>query len=348
LVASLSLVSPDHPEVATLLEASRAVPLDSPGGTTLAYHRVRLMIAKGERTETRALLDRLLREDVEARGPSARSLFLDQRLQVATDLADLSAHLPRLLVAWGRRYYGELPEGSRMEGDRGPGTSPVGARLLNGLPLSDLSRLATKGDDSTGGLRFEIAQAAWVKALVLEDEAMLSALEHRYPELAGGSRARSRPLARLIQWTSEIHPPWVVPDGPSQPRERWEPGLSPMGTTGWWCDTRSGFELVNAESPAFLETKAAERAQTEWAAVVAAGSGPEFAARRAARLARETPDEPAIPQALHLAVASTRWACSSGAAGVGEASLQAFRLLQQRYPGSVWAKKTKYWYAGRH
>jgi hypothetical protein len=343
LVAVLSWIGPDHPEVGLLLEAARAVPLDSPAGTTVAYHRLRLMLAKGERAPARAFLDRLLREDVEARGASARNRFLDLRLQLATDLQDLRAHLPRALVAWGYMYAGELPDAGRVEAGPAVGTSPLGARLLSGLPLSDLRHLALETDEDTSTLRPEIAHAAWAKAFVLEDEATLDALEERYPGLASGPEARSRALSRLVHWIKSLHPPWVIPDGPQQSLERWEPFASPVFDTGWWCDASR--ISTGAETPAYLEAWAAERARAEWAVVAAAGSGPEFAARRAVRLARESPREPAAPEALHLAVASTRWACSGGA--VGDASRSAFRLLHQQYAQTSWARKTRYWYAGR-
>ncbi|HKA53560.1 MAG TPA: hypothetical protein VKJ47_07840 [Candidatus Binatia bacterium] len=57
--------------------------------------------------------------------------------------------------------------------------------------------------------------------------------------------------------------------------------------------------------------------------------------------AKEHPDDPRIPAALHRAVKSARYGCTSG-----ELSRQAFQLLHKRYPESEWTRKTKYWYSG--
>jgi hypothetical protein len=49
-----------------------------------------------------------------------------------------------------------------------------------------------------------------------------------------------------------------------------------------------------------------------------------------------------VPEALHLAVKSTRFGCTG--ADTGKFSKVAFDLLHNRYPKSPWAQKTKYWY----
>jgi hypothetical protein len=85
-------------------------------------------------------------------------------------------------------------------------------------------------------------------------------------------------------------------------------------------------------------------ARSEWEVLQQAGAGPRWFCERAMAWARASPDEARVPEALHLAVASTRWACSGH--GLGGASRAAFRLLHSRYGSTTWAKKTKYWYDG--
>jgi len=55
--------------------------------------------------------------------------------------------------------------------------------------------------------------------------------------------------------------------------------------------------------------------------------------------AKRKPDDPRVPEALHRAVKSARYGCTSN-----DLSKQAFQLLHRRYPDSSWAKKTPYWY----
>lgn len=52
--------------------------------------------------------------------------------------------------------------------------------------------------------------------------------------------------------------------------------------------------------------------------------------------------DPRVPEALHLAVKSTRFGCVDKE--TGKFSKAAFDLLHQRYPRSRWAEQTKYWY----
>ena len=58
--------------------------------------------------------------------------------------------------------------------------------------------------------------------------------------------------------------------------------------------------------------------------------------------AKAHPDDPRVPEALHLAVTAGHLSCSTGR--TAEYSKQAFTMLHKSYPNSEWAKKTKYWY----
>jgi len=52
--------------------------------------------------------------------------------------------------------------------------------------------------------------------------------------------------------------------------------------------------------------------------------------------------DPRVPEALHLAVRSTRYGCTDD--NTTKFSKQAFQLLHKNYPKSEWAAKTKYWF----
>jgi hypothetical protein len=58
--------------------------------------------------------------------------------------------------------------------------------------------------------------------------------------------------------------------------------------------------------------------------------------------ATKDPDDPRLPEALHLAVNATRYGC--GDKDTGRWSKAAFDLLHRKYPNTTWAKKTKYWF----
>ncbi len=60
-------------------------------------------------------------------------------------------------------------------------------------------------------------------------------------------------------------------------------------------------------------------------------------------LERETGGDKYLPEALHLAVRATRYACRRPADN-GPRSRAAFAMLHERYPESVWAAQTPYWF----
>jgi hypothetical protein len=96
--------------------------------------------------------------------------------------------------------------------------------------------------------------------------------------------------------------------------------------------------------PLFVEKNQGETASLEWARLVSLGIAPNYLSQFVTEWAKQNPEDPRIPEALHLAVRSTRYGCTDKE--TGKFSRAAFELLHQRYPKSLWAKKTPYWYSG--
>jgi TolA-binding protein len=76
--------------------------------------------------------------------------------------------------------------------------------------------------------------------------------------------------------------------------------------------------------------------------VKAAPVGPNYLCSQVLAWTRAHPDDPRVPEALHLAVKSTRFGLTDDK--TSDFSRRAFRLLHSRYPKSEWAAKTKYWF----
>ena len=85
-------------------------------------------------------------------------------------------------------------------------------------------------------------------------------------------------------------------------------------------------------------------AAAEAAKLRALGTGPNYLAQTAINWATKNPTDARAPEALHLAVRSTRYGCTDKE--TGRWSKAAFDLLHRRYPNSSWAKETKYWFNG--
>jgi hypothetical protein len=59
--------------------------------------------------------------------------------------------------------------------------------------------------------------------------------------------------------------------------------------------------------------------------------------------AKAHPEDPRVPESLHLAVRATRYGAGTDKES-SRYSKEAFDLLHKKYPDSPWTKQTKYWY----
>jgi hypothetical protein len=127
----------------------------------------------------------------------------------------------------------------------------------------------------------------------------------------------------------------------------------------WWCGaafppgatTATGEEQDKAEPlwrldpkkfPIFLTQAERAEASREHAALLALGAAPNYLSRQVIQWGMKNADDPRVPEALHLAVKTTRYGCTDKE--TGRWSKAAYDLLHKRYPNSVWAKRTPYWF----
>jgi hypothetical protein len=94
--------------------------------------------------------------------------------------------------------------------------------------------------------------------------------------------------------------------------------------------------------PQFVTPAEAKELESETAKLNAAGAGPAFLAQQVIDWATAHPDDPRNPEALALAVKSSRFGCTDNDSA--KYSEQAFRLLHTRYPDSDWTRRTPYWF----
>ena len=117
------------------------------------------------------------------------------------------------------------------------------------------------------------------------------------------------------------------------------------GDNHWW-DRESDLEIMRARSAppdlAFLSPERVEAARSEWQKLKQLGAGPSYLARQTLQWAKDRPDDPRVPEALHFAVRSTRYSCDDEQTSA--LSHKAFELLHSRYASSKWAKQTPYWF----
>ena len=94
--------------------------------------------------------------------------------------------------------------------------------------------------------------------------------------------------------------------------------------------------------PEWLKGTQKNAANSEWRELSTIGTAPNYLTEQVVAYAKLQPQDPRVPQALHLAVRSTRYGCTN--IETSKLSKSAFNLLHERYPQSEWSAKTKYYY----
>lgn len=92
----------------------------------------------------------------------------------------------------------------------------------------------------------------------------------------------------------------------------------------------------------YMAAGAQAAGQAEWDRLAALPVAPDFLTEQGLAFANKFPQDRRVPEALHLAVRTTRYGCTSAA--TKKFSRQAFELLHKNYPASEWVRKTPRWY----
>jgi hypothetical protein len=231
-------------------------------------------------------------------------------------------------------------------------------------------------------LRRDVAVAAWTRAILLKNESVAQELTPVLIELAPEvktaladytsatdpeNREFSAILAILrnpgfrpfvsadpargwfINFTEEsafdnidaFHDNWWCGFAPPPKDERWRQDYYRM-----FSNLREPLKEIYPDGgiavPGFLQSADGAAAQEEQSALAALPSAPRWLGKFAVESAAAHPDDPRVPEALHLVVRAWRYGCTES---TGENySKQAFELLHKRYPQSEWSKKTPYWF----
>ena len=178
LLAALALMQPDEAPGTALLADAAALDPQAPAYLTALFHRIRLLNGTADPANLRALVDAALaRTDLTT---TTRNLFLAERLQLATSLAETAVFTLRQRQceqdsdgcdanAWG--FYGT---GSGLfDGDKGVGDD---ARyLIDRMALP--TRVALSGVASLPApIRMDIALTSFARAVLVHDDATADAL----------------------------------------------------------------------------------------------------------------------------------------------------------------------------
>ncbi len=365
LVAALSKVNAQNVKTAALQQAAAKIPASSPAFPSVSFHSIRLDIAAGRSVDARIKLDTLLQKQRATFNASALNLFLHQRMTVSSNLEDFLTYSQRMPAGFSWDEDGtEIPvEADELGTDAQRIQGKVlfdsdAAEILNrGLPVALLAEAAAN-KSLPDHLRRDVAQAAWLRAVLLGNHATATALA---------------PTLKLLvpEMSSLLNDYTSMPEPAGKKFSAiyaWLkfPGLEPVVDSGsgrgtplneqdsyrdnWWCaaalaeprtekDSGGGTGKI---SPNFLTAAQRATAAKEYAVLASFGAAPNYLCRQVIEWATSHPADPRVPEALHLAVKSTRYSCTDKQ--TGKWSKAAYDFLHQHYPGNTWTKQTPYWF----
>jgi hypothetical protein len=359
LVAALMKATPAHgARIDPLVRAAATLPASHPGYASAHYHRIRLLAARHATpalfAETKTMLGTLRPED----GRSTRNALLELAVRLAPTLDDLLDHataVPAGVYDDGGFGLVQPPENAT------PQLHPAAADLISSkLPVSLLAA-AAKSPKLPNEIRAQVAVAAWVRAVILNDRGteksiapVVSTLNPAIrPYVEKVSASKTRPQRRLALLAALLEAPASSPSVFA-----WRKGSVTTGTisssydSNWWCGLAAagGNAGTTWQTPGnvpsydvrFLSRAQRQARDGQVRRLNRLGSAPTFLANESADVAKLLPNDPKLPELLHLAVRATRYGCKD--AGTTPASRRAFRTLHSKYPNSDWTKKTPYYY----
>lgn len=341
-----SLAQDDDPDA---IEAARHLDPNAPAYESATYYA---LLRQSDPDQARRWADDALSHKLTL---STRNLVLAERLKLAPDWSEFLRYGPRR----------PEPKLEAFDGDEAPaekppvptGTAPLfdqdaTAALNHHVPFA-LWVDATRNSLLPPHLQLQIAEAAWVRAVVLGKDADAHALMERVvqlrPEWASTAReylAASDPeAARFDAAFLLLRAPEVTPFVEAGANAGNLAQVSRLGAIQWGFVEVCRYEppVPPQPNPSFLRgpQQAANDAELQQMKTEAP-SGGDYLATRVLAWARSHPDDPRVPEALHIVVQMARRACGTRS-GV-KYGQSAFQLLHRRYPKSEWTQKTKYWY----
>jgi hypothetical protein len=364
LVAAITKATVAQGNVDVLLSAAAQVNRNSPAFPSVAYRSVGLLMDSNRSAEARAMLDRILANDRQLFTQSATNLLMGQRMMLAQNLDEFLRNSQMVPAGLSDDNDGrQIPDDESEKAKRAePLFNQDAAMVFNrSMPVAILKDSA-RGQTLAPGLRRDVVQAAFTRAALLDDRETANqaavVLQELYPELkdllAAYQKAATPDARRFAAgFMSMKHPglrPYVSAGvGRSSPLSEidsyrdnyWcaEPPTSPAGAASEGEDGKP--KAAPTRVPDFLKASATVAAR-QFAALQALGTGPNYFCRMAIEWTEKNPNDPRSPEALHLAVRSTRYGCTDKE--TGRWSKAAYDLLHRRYPNTTWARNTKYWF----
>jgi hypothetical protein len=339
LIAALSKSDSMNSDVQSLLDAASKVSSSNPAFATVSYEAAKLLIETKHYDQARSCVDRVLGEkDLDL---SSHNLLLELRLQLDRKLDEFV--LDSVSKSVGTRGDGDTPNEDQAKEKQA--ILPVACQMYDdSIPLP-ISKTSSQSTVYTAENRLILAKLAWVKATLLENEPIAAALaknlitaDKTYAGYYASYLHAPTPSERLFAAAYLM----LHDDGsaPSFDRQNgwWWRGVD---SGKWsWSILRDDQRILRA--PLFLSIADRQQAASEWAKLKQVPAAPAYLAGIAVAWAKMHPQDPRVPEALHLAVRCTKLGERDRTST--KLSKEAFLILHRRYAKSRWTTETPYYY----
>jgi hypothetical protein len=363
LVAALVKAGGKEAGIDELLKASEQVTADSPAWELVEYHRARLLIATGNNEGAKALLAQLMPKIQASGHESSVNLFLQLRTSASTNLNEFLTYAPRKIIDRTSEEESSLDECLDVMKDpkrayacnKNIGDvqfSGDAADFLNReAPLSTLIE-AANSENLPEQLRRAVAMSAWVRAVLLKDDAAAAKLFPLLPQklqAQAGKGTGFQPILAIAR--NPGLRPFLEPG--VQRSYSWD-FVESYGDN-WWCKgwqaspySRPG-NLVGGSSAQFLTPAEKSAANREYAELGKQDSAEIYLGGEVIAYAKGHADDKDVPESLYLVLRMIRYGCNrvsdytpekeARRSQLYEIKEEAARLLRERYAKDPWTKK---------
>lgn len=362
LLAAISKATAQDAATPDLIAAAAELKPDVPAAESFTYHRIRLLTAIGKTDEARSLLDQSLPLVRKSGRDSSVNLYLGLKARASTTLAEFLANTPRKVISPTSESQASLDEcldvmkNPKRVYDCAKEAEPVqfsddAADFFNAqAPLSVLIESANSSALSQQ-LRQSIAEMAWVRAVLLNDDASAAKLEPLLPaKLIQEAAPRSGPLMTLLR------NPGLRPYLDPGVQRSYSYDFVESYRDNWWSADWQGSDYSSTEIPrhpqpvSFLTKDQIAQGQKEFDQLLKLGPADTHLGQLALDYANAHPDDPDVAESLYLVLRMIRYSSDSYGytdspqkkqytAQVDTIRNSAARLLRQRYLASPWTQK---------
>jgi hypothetical protein len=376
MMSAMMLAPSPQPD---LMAAAASVSRSSPAWATVTYHRLRMT---RNDVKVRAEIAELLTEVEKRESISTVNAFREmaQKKTVSLDgFMKLAAMEPAGYddgIGDGITSGGEAAPGVPMPTMAGMPVNVAGAKRFNietatilneKLPLETLAGIVHQ-QELPKQLQFELAMAAWTRAVLLDKPEVARALTPAMVEgepgwkqwLVAYDNAKTKEDREVAGLLALLRFPSVRPYvNAGAGREEGFVGYSVL-RDNWWCggmgeeknstdsystgyNFRGGREIISSpqrlpnELPPFVTPAMASEAQQEQAAIHKIGDAPEYFGMRTLAWVKAHPSDPRGAELLGFAFRAMRNGCNlESSSGLRH---QVFDMLHTRYRQSEWARR---------